>query len=475
MTILSMLRVSCRVVRSLTDPPTDVVFRLEQAKHLPQIFASVIDKSCDRNTTRNHVPTLPHAAVDVIISLKLFFLFIIYWKVSMTYLLFTALLITLGVGLLGGALFGRIRQRRFNLLSLSLVLWIGAALVFTSCSAPSDATLTNATATMVSEVAEVELPAIAETTVTPEPTATVIPSPAPTVTFTPTPEPSLGYLVFPSARSGNLDLWLMDLTNPDDLTLLTKASPPDVEPRWSPDGSKILFSTLQGTEAGMNDLWMMNADGSEPHPVIDWPESYEWGATWSPDGDQIAFTSTRDFDYEIYITDAEGEGEPINLTDNENLDSYPDWSADGRWLVFVSDRSQDWEIWKIDVEACLPFRRDGAGEESACEAIQLTDSSGDDFFPRWSPDGSRIVFSSIRDANRNIYVMDADGSNVVQLTNSRDHDSMPMWALDGEAIIFSSKRMGDWGIYIMNADGTGERLLVDAPGEDRFGDWWSGD
>ena len=386
----------------------------------------------------------------------------------MIYLIVPALLITLGVGFFGGALFGRIRQRRFFLLGMAFVLWFSAALVFTACSAPADPPQA-AISTPVSAASAVESPA------TPEPTATALPSPTPTdAPPTPTPAPSPGYLVFPSTRGGNLDLWLMDLANPDDLTLLTKDAQPDVEPRWSPDGGKILFSTLQGTETGMNDLWVMNADGSEATPLVQWPEINKWAGAWSPDGKQIAFTSTRDFDYEIYVIDAAGEQDPVNLTDNDALDSYPDWSADGHWMVFVSDRTGDWEIWKMDVETCLASLQEGGTDEDACEATQLTDMPRDDFFPRWSPDGEKIVFSSQRDANRNIYIMDADGGNIVQVTNSRDHDSNPMWALDGQAIIFSSKRNGDWGIYIINPDGTDERPLTDAPGEDRFGDWWSG-
>jgi len=387
----------------------------------------------------------------------------------MIYLIVPALLITIGVGLFGGALFGRIRRRRYLLVGLSFALWVSAAMVFTSCSAPAEPPVA-ATSTPMSAASS------AESTATPEPTATALPSPTPTDTPpTATPEPPPGLLVFPSVRSGNFDLWLMDLANPDDLTLLTKDAHSDVEPRWSPDGTKILFSTLRESASGTNDLWVMNADGSEPTPLIQWPESYEWGATWSPDGEQIAFTSTRDYDYEIYVMDAAGEEDPINITDNDRLDSYPDWSPDGRWLVFVSDRTENWEIWKMDVESCLASSREGDADEDACEATQLTDDLRDDFFPRWSPDGEKIVFSSQRDANRNIYIMDADGGNIVQVTNSRDHDSNPIWALDGEAIIFSSKRQGDWGIYIINPDGTDERLLVDAPGEDRFGDWWSED
>ena len=387
----------------------------------------------------------------------------------MIYLIITAFLVVIGVGFFGGALFGRIRQRRFNLLGLSIALWLSAALVFTSCSPPANPP--QAAPLTPDSISQEPGP---QSTAIPEPSPTPLPTPTPTEEPTPTPEPSLGYLVFPSARSGNLDLWLLDLDDPEHPTQLTTDPQPDVEPRWSPDGEKILFSSLQGTETGMNDLWVMNTDGSEAQQLVGWPESYEWGATWSPDGEQIAFTSTRDFDYEIYVMDAKGEQDPINLTKNDALDAYPDWSADGRWLVFVSDRTGDWEIWKMDVEACLAARLEDEGEEDACEAIQLTDSIGDDFLPRWSPDGSQIVFSSRREARRNIFIMDADGGAVTQVTATRDHDSNPIWALDGQAIIFSSKRNGDWGIYIINPDGTGERPLTDAAGEDRFGDWWSG-
>ena len=80
---------------------------------------------------------------------------------------------------------------------------------------------------------------------------------------------------------------------------------------------------------------------------------------------------------------------------------------------------------------------------------RLTKSRGDDWSPSWSPDGKRIVFSSGRDGNREIYVMDADGRNQLNLTNSPQGDYSPSWSPDGERIVFSSARE----IYVMDADG----------------------
>ena len=73
----------------------------------------------------------------------------------------------------------------------------------------------------------------------------------------------------------------------------------------------------------------------------------------------------------------------------------------------------------------------------------------------------RIVFSSNRDGNSEIYVMNADGSNQTRLTNHPGFDGAPVWAPDGQRIAFTSGRGGNAEIYVMNADGTGVSQLTD--------------
>ena len=74
----------------------------------------------------------------------------------------------------------------------------------------------------------------------------------------------------------------------------------------------------------------------------------------------------------------------------------------------------------------------------------------------------RIVFSSNRDGNSEIYAMNADGSNQTRLTNHSGYDGDPVWSPDGQRIAFTSGRGGNYEIYVMNADGTGVSRLTDA-------------
>lgn len=98
--------------------------------------------------------------------------------------------------------------------------------------------------------------------------------------------------------------------------------------------------------------------------------------------------------------------------------------------------------------------------------MQLTDDLAPDFDPKFSPDGTRIAFTSLRDEYANIYCMDADGSNVQQLTFEKSMDYMGSWSFDGSKIAFTSARSGNYDIYCMNADGSNIQQVTTYKGED---------
>src|SRR5258708_7533963 len=82
------------------------------------------------------------------------------------------------------------------------------------------------------------------------------------------------------------------------------------------------------------------------------------------------------------------------------------------------------------------------------------------YTPRWSPDGQHIAFTSVRDENWEIYVMNTDGSNERNLTNNPAGDYHPVWSPNAKAIAFLSNRDGYEDIFVMNADGSQQHHLT---------------
>ena len=101
------------------------------------------------------------------------------------------------------------------------------------------------------------------------------------------------------------------------------------------------------------------------------------------------------------------------------------------------------------------------------DLIQLTTDPAADFDPSWSPDGTRIAFRSRRDGNDEIYVMNADGSEQTNLTNHPAMDLSPAWSPDGNQIAFASERDegGQDTLWLMNVDGVDPKRIGDVTGE----------
>jgi Tol biopolymer transport system component len=101
---------------------------------------------------------------------------------------------------------------------------------------------------------------------------------------------------------------------------------------------------------------------------------------------------------------------------------------------------------------------------------RLTNHPAHDGGPVWSPDGRLIAFDSGRDGYADIYVMNADGSSQTRLTTDRTRGMWPVWSPDGRQIAFEADR-GNWETYVMNADGSGQNNLTKNPGYDGYPAW----
>jgi TolB protein len=120
------------------------------------------------------------------------------------------------------------------------------------------------------------------------------------------------------------------------------------------------------------------------------------------------------------------------------------------------------------VVACILLLPFPAAAASFVEATKATQVSGlENTYPAWSPDETRIVFESTRDGpDADIFVMNADATNVVQLTANDVGESTPVFTPDGRFIVYTSEDGGNPDIFVMGADGSGKRNLTRHPGAD---------
>jgi Tol biopolymer transport system component len=188
-------------------------------------------------------------------------------------------------------------------------------------------------------------------------------------------------------------------------------------PAWSPDGSRIVFVR----DAGLPQLWTMDADGSRARPLARASGVEDFNPEFSPDGTRVLFTRSRAYGYkclsrsEIFVTNADGSGESTNLTKTcSRRETTPHWSPDGSTIVFTKYGPMG-----LQIHAMNP---DGTGLR------RLTGGPGRNHSPAWSPDGSRIAFISTRDGNAELYVMNSDGGDQTRLTRTRHAaEASPDW------------------------------------------------
>jgi TolB protein len=224
---------------------------------------------------------------------------------------------------------------------------------------------------------------------------------------------------------------------------------------WSPDGKRLLLSYLR---YGRIIVAVREKDGSF-RLLTEGPPQFE--ASWSADAKKIAYVyvtqSGTDGELDLRQMNADGRNSEPLIDWKKSFEEFPSWSPDGKRLLFTSTRSGNQEIWVADA---------GGGNPK-----MLTNDPSLNQHPRWSPDGARIVFNSNREGSQDIYVMDADGSHLRRLTSSPALDIAPCWSPDGTEIAFTSNRDGNYEIYRVKADGSDARNLTRDPSWDHHPAW----
>jgi TolB protein len=253
-----------------------------------------------------------------------------------------------------------------------------------------------------------------------------------------------GPIAFSSSRYGNNFNWHILVMEPDgsDVMAVTSALGIEHRPQWSPDGERIAFTRQLGDT---NDIFVINADGIGETRLTSDGTSYH--PTWSPDGSKIAYARGVPDDYHIWVMNSDGS-EQTMLTDFSptltfNADFDPHWSPDGSQIVFVRFPQDD--VWDNDV---FVMNADGT------DIIQLTGDGHINWLPKWSPDGTQIIYQyNGIDLGATTRIMNADGSGQRPLTTGLPGS----WSPDGlHVLVFDNGVGGDWDVFKVAVQ-TGER------------------
>ncbi len=271
----------------------------------------------------------------------------------------------------------------------------------------------------------------------------------------------------------------------------TSGEKADADPRWSPDGTRLAFTSNRTGKASQ--LYVMPVAGGEPRKLTSLKEDVTQ-AVWSPDGARIAFVArVRDAAYEeeddkkrrprrltrlqykldsvgwtvdrpqhLFVVPSDGSSEPVQLTDGDYEDRSPSWSPDGSTIAFVSARHPDWDL---EMVSDVYLVAAGGGEPR-----RLTQGGGSIGGVSWSPDGAQLaversdgVFDDPR--HTTIAIVDAAGGEMRSLTATLDRNCTtypslrePLW--DGRDVVFVVEDHGCTHIYRVAVDGASEPRLV---------------
>ena len=314
-----------------------------------------------------------------------------------------------------------------------------------------------------------------------EPTWTPIPPETPSPTPTEAqPEVIVGgsnRIIFVSDREDGrtLQLWTM---NPDgsDPAQLTFGPGDKTEPRWSPDGQRVLYVSDGGSDEYGNDLgldvFVFNADRSGEPVNLTYSVGDDTSPVWSPQGNRIAFSSTRVNDLEqVFIVGVNCQdppesctvvGDPVNISAGYAVEYSPSWSPTGdTFAVIGSIRGAGGRLFIRSIIGGVPTWFD------------LQDRIIGADHPTWASNNQLLAFDwTVKRGKQEIYValLDNPALDPTQLTNSLGNKE-PTFSPDSQLIAFTSTRDQNPEIYVMTNNGSGQKNLTNHPGRDFQPDW----
>ena len=244
----------------------------------------------------------------------------------------------------------------------------------------------------------------------------------------------------------------------DRIIQLTESGTRSVSPRWSPDGSQIAFLRDNiGTERF--GIWLVDRDGTHERRLV-----FDEGVTyrdidWSPEGRSIiCVANVGGKRFSIQRIDV-ASGIRSALTDGTFEDARPQHSPDGTWILFESRRTGS----RVDSDLyVMP-----AGRGDAVRLETRDGKSGDSLYPRWSPDGRTIAFTTSARGRKEIALVDWDGTSATglrYLTESPFDEQQPQWRPDGRGVIYLQDKDASRTVHRVFSVSHATTPVMDLPG-----------
>jgi TolB protein len=234
------------------------------------------------------------------------------------------------------------------------------------------------------------------------------------------------------------NLWVMDWDGANPRSV-TQDKTINMSPSWSPDGGTLYYTSFRNGNA---DIFKMPAEGGKATAFITSPRM-DSAPSVSPDGQWIAYCSAGDGNPEVYRCRPDGTSR-TQLSFSYSVDTSPSWSPTSRDLVFTSDRSGTPQLYRIDM--------DGANLQRISFAGNYNETG------RWSPRGDLIAYAS-REIGFQIFTIAPDGSGERRVTSDGSNLD-PSWSPDGMKLVYSSVRGGKSSVWTCNWDGSNPRQLT---------------
>ncbi len=244
-----------------------------------------------------------------------------------------------------------------------------------------------------------------------------------------------GKLVFIGKQRGVSEVYTSDLLF-NRVRPLTADRALATGPSWSPDGSKLLYTTYYKT--GFPDIYMIDLQSGRKIPVATYKGTNS-GGEYSPNGRSIAMSLTSAGNAEIFVTESIDK-KPRRLTTNKSLETSPTWSPDGRRLAFTSDARGKPQIYEMSANGG-PMRRIPTNVSSYCSE------------PTWNPIKENLIaFTAAVSGGFQIALYDFKTRSSQILTTVSQSAVEPTWMNDGRHLVFTQRQNGRMRLMLLDTE-----------------------